>query len=132
MLPGMAPELLRIDHIHVHVRDRAAAVQWYERTLGMTPLSEFAVWATPDGPLTIGDRSGTVHLALFQRPVAPSRSTIALAVSAAQFAAWRQHLRTVGVAFTLEDHQLAWSLYFTDPDDNPFEITTYEVGHGRV
>ena len=126
----MTPALLRVDHIHVHVRDRDAAARWYERVLGMTPLPEFAVWATDDGPLTIGDRAGTVHLALFQRPVAPTRSTIALAVSASQFEAWRQHLRAVGVVFTLEDHQLAWSIYFADSDGNPFEITTYEVARG--
>jgi catechol-2,3-dioxygenase len=24
------------------------------------------------------------------------------------------------------DHGLAWSLYFADPDGNPYEITTYD------
>ena len=25
-----------------------------------------------------------------------------------------------------EDHQVSWSLYFADPDGNPWEITTYQ------
>jgi sugar lactone lactonase YvrE len=28
----------------------------------------------------------------------------------------------------LEDHQVSWSLYFSDPDGNPYEITSYEYG----
>ena len=26
----------------------------------------------------------------------------------------------------VEDHAVSWSLYFTDPDGNPFEITSYD------
>lgn len=26
----------------------------------------------------------------------------------------------------LEDHQITWSMYFSDPDGNPFEITSYD------
>ncbi|XWN29918.1 MAG: hypothetical protein ROR55_20830 [Devosia sp.] len=29
----------------------------------------------------------------------------------------------------LVDHQLAWSVYFADPDGNPIEITTYDYAH---
>jgi catechol-2,3-dioxygenase len=32
----------------------------------------------------------------------------------------------LSTAPTLEDHDLSVSLYFHDPDGNPFEITTYE------
>jgi catechol-2,3-dioxygenase len=30
------------------------------------------------------------------------------------------------------DHGFAWSLYFEDPDANPFEITSYEYGAIRA
>jgi catechol-2,3-dioxygenase len=125
----MAPALQRIDHIHVHVSDRTAAERWYEHVLGLRRVAEFEFWAHGDGPLTVADASGTVHLALFERTPKPCHSTIAFAVNGQQFAAWLHHLSEVLAAPpAVEDHEVSWSLYFADPDGNPFEITTYERG----
>ncbi len=122
----MTPSLERIDHIHVYVADRAAAQQWYARVLGLEPVPELAFWAGT-GPLTLGNPSGSVHIALFERPAQACRSTIAFAVDAGGFLAWRAHLAAVlGRAVEAVDHEASWSLYFTDPDANPFEITSYE------
>lgn len=122
-----APTVGGIDHVHVFVADRAAAVQWYERVLDMTPVADLAFWAPDGGLLTIADTGNTVHLALFERPAAPCRSTSALRADAASFLAWQDHLaRTLGTAPEPVYHQVAWSLYFNDPDGNPFEITTYD------
>jgi catechol-2,3-dioxygenase len=129
-----APSLTGIDHIHVYVADRAAAEAWYARVLGLTRLPQLAFWATGGGPLTLGDASGSVHLALFeQQPMRQVRSTIALGASAAQFMAWRTHLvSALGRELALSDHQVSWSIYFADPDGNPFEITTYEYAAVRA
>ena len=63
-----------------------------------------------------------------RRPTRPCRSTIALRVSGRDFASWREHLgRELGGAVSFEHHQASVSLYFDDPDGNPYEITTYEV-----
>ena len=123
----MAPTLERVDHIHVFVSDRSAAEQWYARVMGFTRIDDLEFWAPDGGPLTIGNRSGTIHLALFERPAEKCRSTIALAADAAQFVAWRAHL-TQALARLIEpvDHGVSWSLYFADPDGNPFEITSYD------
>lgn len=122
-----APAVGGIDHVHVFVADRSAAVDWYERVLGMTPVADLAFWAPDGGPLTLTDAAGTVHLALFERPPAPCRSTIALRADAVSFLGWRAHLaRTLGTTLEPVDHQVSWSLYFIDPDGNPFEITTYD------
>jgi catechol 2,3-dioxygenase-like lactoylglutathione lyase family enzyme len=68
-----------------------------------------------------------VHLALFESAGQACRSTVAFAAGAAEFLAWRAHLEgALGRPAELEDHQVAWSLYFKDPDGNPFEITSYE------
>lgn len=123
----MAPTLERVDHIHVFVSDRAAAEQWYARVMGFTRIDDLEFWAPDGGPLTIGNQSGTIHLALFERPAEKCRSTIALAADAPQFVAWRAHLTTVlARPVELVDHRVSWSLYFTDPDGNPFEITSYD------
>ena len=123
----MAPTLERVDHIHVFVSDRAASEQWYAEVMGFRRLKDLEFWAADGGPLTIANQSGTIHLALFERPAEKSRSTIAFAADATRFIAWHDHLTRV-LARSIEpiDHQVSWSLYFTDPDGNPFEITSYE------
>ena len=121
------PPLLDIDHIHVFVADRARAQDWYARVLGLVPVAELASWAADGGPLTLGNPQGTIHLALFERPPQPCRSTIALSVTANAFVEWRQHLAAaLGRELEPVDHQLSWSIYFADPDGNPYEITCYE------
>lgn len=119
------PIIERVDHIHVFVTDRAAAEKWYAEVLGFKRLAELAFWAPDGGPLTISNADGSVHLALFERPAATCRSVIAFGVSATDFLGWRAHLAEVfGEAVEVFDHQVMWSLYFSDPDGNPYEITT--------
>ncbi|MBL8207670.1 MAG: VOC family protein [Blastocatellia bacterium] len=123
----MPPTLQHIDHIHVHVADRNAAEAWYQSVLGFTRVEQLAFWAADGGPLTLADASGTIHLALFERPAQSRHATIALAVDAENFLAWREHLRGVpDLVIELEDHDVSWSLYFHDPDGNPYEITSYD------
>jgi len=123
----MAPTLERVDHVHVFVSDRAASEQWYAKVMGLRRVKELEFWAADGGPLTIANPSGTIHLALFERPADRCRSTIALAADAAQFAEWHAHLsESLARPIDPVDHQLSWSLYFSDPDGNPFEITSYD------
>lgn len=122
------PPLQGIDHIHIFVSDRAAAETWYRAVLGFARISDYAHWAADGGPLTIQDAQGCVHLALFERPPQACRSTVALRVDGAAFRAWKKHLdRVLPGAVKEEDHEQALSMYFEDPDGNPYEITTYDV-----
>jgi len=122
----MIPTFDRIDHIHVYVTDRAASERWYAEVMGLSRVPELERWAT-DGPLTLQNSSGTVHIALFQASPQPCRSTIALSVGAEEFCAWRTHLvEKLKRPVEAEDHELSWSLYFADPDGNPWEITCYQ------
>jgi len=122
----MIPVFDRIDHIHVYVSNRNRAEQWYAEMMGFARIPELEFWAK-DGPLTLGNSSGTVHIALFEAAAQPCRSVIALSVGAQEFVAWRQHLvDRLKRPVEAEDHQVAWSLYFADPDGNPWEITTYQ------
>lgn len=122
-----APPLASVDHLHVFVQDRAAAERWYADVLGLRRVDALAHWAADGGPLTLADAADRVHLALFERPPQPNRATIALGVDAAAFIAWRAHLaRWLGAAPEAVDHDQSWSIYFSDPDRNPYEITCYQ------
>ena len=123
----MAPNLSGIDHIHVFVSNRATAEDWYRRVLGLVRVPALESWAAGSGPLTLADESGRVHLALFERPRQSCRSVVALGTSGAEFLSWLRHLESaLGRKLEPVDHEFSWSLYFEDPDGNPFEITSYE------
>ena len=121
----MTPALQRIDHVHLFVADRVAAQAWYERVLGLRRVPELAFWSADGGPLTMGNAGDSVHLALFEGTNNSRRSTVAFGVPGAELLAWRTHLQdALGRRIELVDHQVSSSLYFTDPDANPFEITS--------
>lgn len=117
------PQLERVDHVHIHVHQREAAVSWYRDVMGFEPVAALAVWAVDGGPLTIG--KGDVHLALFEGR-AVQQTTVAFSVTAEDYQHWKVHLGEQGVPFSEVDHDLSWSIYFKDPDGNPYEITCYE------
>ena len=122
----MPPRIKSIDHVHVSVADRTAAEHWYEKALGLTRVKELEFWAPDGGPLTIQNREGTVHLAFFEDAPEKHPSTVAFGVDAEEFVQWQAHLGAVlGTPPKIEDHAVSWSLYFSDPDGNPFEITSY-------
>ncbi|MGF1741864.1 VOC family protein [Vibrio profundum] len=116
------PGLQKIDHIHIYVPDRKLAEQWYCGVMGFSRVESLAGWAVDGGPLTIG--SGDVHIALFEQD-GPVGNTVALAASANAYEQWKVQLSEHQISFRESDHDLSWSIYFSDPYGNPYEITTY-------
>lgn len=117
------PALSNIDHIHIYAPDRLAAEQWYNTVLGFERVKSLEIWFDEGGPLTIAN--GGVHLALFESENRKS-TTVAFSVDAINYELWKKHLSEHGVNFTEYDHDLSWSIYFTDPYENPYEITSYQ------
>lgn len=127
------PAPLAIDHVHIFVADRTKAETWYRAVMGLERTPELAAWAEGGGPLTLQDAAGHVHLALFERPVQPCRSTVALRVAGHDYGLWKEHLAlALAAGVHEEDHELSLSLYFADPDGNPYEITTYDLAPRRA
>ena len=122
----MTPKMSGIDHVHVYVADWNNAEQWYHDVLGFKRVEKFMVWAVGGGPLTLENAEGDVHVALFEREDHPDTSAIAFGATGEELLAWKSHLEGQGLELRITDHDLAYSLYFSDPWGNLHEITTYE------
>ncbi len=121
----------RIDHVEVFVRDIETSIAWYDRVLG---LKETFRW--DPHPIMIG--AGKTTLALFKgdknaaAPISSSRKDqlhwrrVAWIVEPERFGTAQEHLRACGVTFEGPiDHDIGESIYFSDPDGHPLEITCY-------
>ena len=130
----------QIDHVHIEVADRDVAATWYSRVLGLVRHEPFAPWSEdPMGPLILAMTTGIPTLSLFAREArTPSRdTTIAFRVSGEAFLEFLAELdglalrHVSGKVLTRQDvvdHDFSWSIYFTDPDQNRLEVTTYDYG----
>lgn len=120
-----------LDHIAISVRDVERSVQWYVDVLGLE-RQHADVW---DGvPEFVG--KGATGIAIF--PVRESSDGagkappvrmrhFALRADRPNFLQAQRELKERGIDFEFEDHTIAHSIYFRDPDGFHLEITTYEV-----
>lgn len=122
----MTPKLNGVDHLHVNVGSWAEAEEWYRSVLNFKRVDALMPWAVKNGPLTIENLEGTVHLALFESDSPDSTNVIAFGATGEEFLSWKAHLESLGLTLRVTDHKLAYSLYFKDPWRNSHEITTYE------
>jgi catechol 2,3-dioxygenase-like lactoylglutathione lyase family enzyme len=120
-----------VDHVEVFVRDIDGAIRWYAKVLGLTVLHRW----DPE-PVMIG--AGGSMLALFRAKPGATATTdprlrrdvgwhrVAWRTTKAGFEAAQRHLTELRIRFRGPiDHDLAWSIYFDDPDGNRLEITYY-------
>ncbi|MCW2254402.1 catechol-2,3-dioxygenase [Providencia alcalifaciens] len=117
-------KLNAIDHVHVYVEDLADAIKWYETILGFTIAQSFYFWYEQGGPLVINNSN--THLSLFKRVNQFANNTIAFSTNKQYFLDFIHHLNKCSMPFTVEDHQVSLSMYISDPDENKYEITTYD------
>lgn len=123
-------ELQRIDHIAITVTDLENSVKWYKENLG---LERYYEGSWDDVPVMLG-KSGTC-LALFKaksknndselKPV--SVNHIAFRADRKNFEEAQRTLKERNIEFQFEDHGIAHSIYFSDPDGYNLEITTYQI-----
>ncbi|WP_227287704.1 VOC family protein [Boseongicola sp. H5] len=136
----------RVDHVHLYVRDRDSAAVWYEQTLGLSRCTRLDAWSEhPNGPLMLEGGDGEPAVALFADPnCKKSRCpTVAFRTDASGFLSFLDNLSQRDLrdeqarclsGRDIVDHDLAWSIYFHDPDGNALELTTYDyddVARGR-
>jgi catechol 2,3-dioxygenase-like lactoylglutathione lyase family enzyme len=134
--PSPGFRVSQIDHVHVYVSDRRAAARWYAEVLGLEVCHD--IESDDDGgPLVVSSDGGSTGLALFKaKPgVARTSTTVAFRVGGDGFLDFLGRLPSLKVegeggralaASDLVDHDYCYSLYFNDPDGNPYELTTYD------
>jgi catechol 2,3-dioxygenase-like lactoylglutathione lyase family enzyme len=127
----MQMNLEGLDHIALAVSDVEESVRWYVEVLGLERQHEGS-W---DGiPTFVG--IGATGIAFF--PAAETKTLsgkpdpvrvfhFALRADRENFLRAQGELKERGVAFHFEDHGIAHSIYFRDPDGHRLEITTYEL-----
>jgi catechol 2,3-dioxygenase-like lactoylglutathione lyase family enzyme len=119
-----------LDHIAMGVRDIERSAKWYIDVLGLERLHD-GMWNGV--PTFIG--KGNTGIALFPADHEPKTSAhreirmlhLAFRADRQNFLAAQQELKERGIKFEFEDHEIAHSIYFRDPDGHQLEITTYEV-----
>ncbi len=122
-----------IDHVAIGVRDIERSAEWYIEVLGFERLHE-GMWSGV--PTFIGKEN--TGIALFPANQEPKTSGhreirmlhLALRADRKNFLAAQGELEKRGIEFEFQDHEIAHSIYFRDPDGHQLEITTYDVASG--
>jgi catechol 2,3-dioxygenase-like lactoylglutathione lyase family enzyme len=121
--------LEQIDHVALRCASPEETMAWYVSTLGFE-----RVFAEHWSGVPIFLRLGSTFIALFPRKSADDRtaenaiSHLAFrAASHADFQSAQTELKSRGVSFEFQDHEVSHSIYFRDPDGFLLEITTYDV-----
>lgn len=118
-----------LDHVAINVRDVMLTMAWYRDVLGLVRRHE-DVW----GDMPVMMCSGNTCIAIFPRTDdAPATARgprvlhIAFRADRTTFGQAQKDLKERGIDFDFQDHDIAHSIYFRDPDGHKLEITTYEV-----
>ena len=128
-----------IDHVALAVADVERSAAWFIEVLGFERRFP-GMW---DGiPVFVG--KGKTALALFPRGESHDSPTVeqrkpndvdmlhlAFRADRKSFLAAQEELKSRGVRFDFEDHEISHSIYFRSPDGHRFEITTYELNRAQ-
>src|ERR1041385_6173271 len=123
-------QLEGIDHVAMGVRYPEQSAKWYVEVLGFERRHEGA-WNGV--PTFIG--KGNTGIALFPASHEAKSSGaseirmlhLAFRADRENFVVAQRELEKRGIKFEFQDHEIAHSIYFHDPDGHQLEITTYEL-----
>ena len=124
--------LERIDHVALTVRDVERSVSWYREVLGLERQFE-EVWGS--FPAVVGTGQGALALFPVQgddpsRPPGPDTLCfrhVAFRVDRQSFEGARVAMVERGIGFEFQDHDIAHSIYISDPDGHQIELMTYDL-----
>lgn len=116
-----------LDHVAISVGDAQISEEWYRNVLGLEREHADA-W----GDMPVALMAHGSGLALFKSEPAGKAGVglrhIAFRVDRENFEAAQEEFKRRGIAFEFQDHGVAHSVYFRDPDGFQLELTTYDIG----
>lgn len=119
-------KLQGLDHVAIAVADAEKAAQWYVDVLGFERQHP-GLWGGT--PVFVGNEHASV--AIFpksrQRSGEGSILHFAFRANGDGFETAQRELRARGIHFEFQDHEIAHSIYFRDPDGHEIEVTTYDL-----
>jgi len=126
-------KLQQIDHVALAVTDLEKSIAWYQDVLGLERRYQEA-WG--DCPAMLC--AGSTCVALFplrpaessvraSGPAQPTMRHLAFRATYADLLEAEQNLQERGIRFEFQNHGIAHSIYFADPDGHQLEITTYDL-----
>ena len=123
--------LQAIDHVALSVGDVQRSAQWYIDVLGFE-RQRGDVWG--DYPVFVGKNDAAIALFPIRKkedsgstPAATRVLHFAFRADRKNFLSAQEELKSRGIEFEFQDHQISHSIYFDDPDGHEIEITTYEL-----
>lgn len=123
--------LEQIDHVALRCASIEATKEWYVSVLGFEHVFPDQWSGVP-----IFLRLGSTYLTLFpQKGNEQANGRVwHVALRAATYDAFRSaqaELNAKAISFQFRDHEIAQSIYFSDPDGVLLEITTYDIRNDR-
>lgn len=125
-------EVQGIDHIALAVRDVERSASWYQEVLGLERMYE-GRWGGVPAFVGVGNTAVALFPVHGENPGDPPEKDViamrhfAFRVDRANFDTARSELKARSIEFAFQDHDIAHSIYFHDPDGHEVELTTYEV-----
>ena len=125
-------EIEALDHVALAVRDVERSTRWYADVLGFK-REHGEMW---NGiPVFVGNGSAAVSLFPVRENTGstscdrdPVRTLhFAFRTDRQNFLRAQDELKQRAIEFHFQDHEVAHSIYFCDPDGHKIEITTYEL-----
>ena len=118
-----------LDHVAIAAKDVARSLDWYRDVLGLE-RRHADVW----GDMPVMMCAGNTCIAIFPLTDDHSAATkgprllhVAFRTNRETFEQAQKDLKALGIVFEFQDHEIAHSIYFRDPDGYKLEITTYDL-----